>query len=674
MKKTLFTLFLMLILVSTLCISNVFAKEYTKWNLPEGAITRLGKGNITGNIVYSPDGSRIAVASGIGIWLYNAQTGEELALFTEHKSGVFSVAFSLDGETLASAHRDEVVRLWSVSSRELLRSLKGHTSRVLSVVFSPDGETLASGGWDRTILWDVKTGELLHSLKGIPGGGQMRIGDEEFYVTHKDRVRSVAFSPDGETLVSAYYNKIWLWDVQIGEQTRIIDIDDSKEGPRKGGHTLNVVFSPDGETLASGGDDNTVRLLNAETGKQIHTFKGHEDYVSSVVFSPDGETLASGSHDNTIRLWNTKTGTHFRTLIGHEGDVSGVAFSPDGKTLASGSYDNTGRLWNVKTGELVRILEGHEGGVRSAAFSPDGKTLARDTDNTIRLWDVISGSHLRTFTGHESYVSSVAFSPDGTTLASGSYDSTIRLWNTKTGEQDKTIKKSPVVYRQNNWIRGDMYFFSSIVFSPDGETLASAENSMSISFDGLIRLWDVQTGNEIRIPVLDAHEGGVSSIVFSPDGETLASSSYDGTIRLWSMKTGKQIKTIKDNTIEETGDDHSSIVFSPDGETLASAGYYLFRLWDVKTGLVILTLTIPGQKRMPSVNGVIFSPDGNTLASGHNDNTVRLWNVKTGELVRILEGHGDHVLSVVFSPDGQTLASSSGDGTVLLWKILPVTN
>ena len=696
MKRTLFTLFLMLILVSTLCISSLFAKEYTKWNLPEDAITRLGKGNITGDIVYSPDGSRIAVASGIGIWLYDAQTCEELALFTEHKSSVFGVAFSPDGETLASAHLDEVVRLWSVQSRELLRSLKGHTNRVLSVVFSPDGETLASGGWDRTVLWDVKTGELLHSLIGIPGGGQMQIGDEEYYVHYvpsRDGVRSVAFSPDGETLASGYDENIRLWDVQIGEQIRIIDIDDSKESLR-GVHTLSVVFSPDGETLASGSSDNTVRLWNAKTGRQIHTFNGHESYVSSVVFSPDGETLASGSLDNTIRLWNTKTGTHFRTLIGHEGGVNSVAFSPDGKTLVSGSrvalssdgkllvsgsFDNTIRLWNAKTGTHFRTLIGHEDGVASVAFSPDGKRLASDTGNTIRLSDVISGSHLRTLIGHKDGVSSVAFSPDGETLASGSFDNTIRLWNTKTGKQIKTIKDKTI---KDKTFEEILYSFSSVAFSPDGETLASGSH-----YSNTIRLWDVKIGDEIRrldvdngARIISGHKSFIRNVAFSPDGETLASGSFDNTIRLWNTKTGKQIKTIKDKTIkdktfEEILYSFSSVAFSPDGETLASGSHYsnTVRLWDVKTGLAILTLTIPEQKQ-GAVNSVVFSPDGEILASGHSDNTVYLWSVETGELVRTLEGHGNDVRSLAFSPDGRTLASSSDDGTVLLWKILPVTN
>ena len=154
-KKSLFLRF-SLLLVCTLFIQNSVAQDYTRWNLPEGAKMRLGKGEISGNIAYSPDGTRLAVASTIGIWLYDTSTHQEVALLTGHTDRVYSVTFSPDGGTLASGSRDETIRLWDVVAGVHKHTLTGHTYSVSSVTFSPDGRTLASGSEDGTVLlWEI---------------------------------------------------------------------------------------------------------------------------------------------------------------------------------------------------------------------------------------------------------------------------------------------------------------------------------------------------------------------------------------------------------------------------------------------------------------------------------------------------------------------------------------
>ncbi len=322
MKRIVFFSLMLLIVLMFLYVPSTTAENesYTQLGLPEGAKARLGKGRIN-EIAYSPDGTRLAVATSIGVWIYDAQTGEELDLLTGHTG---FVDFSMDGKILASGSWDYTIGLWDAETDEHLRTLEGHTDWVNSVAFSPDGTTIVSGSDDYTLrLWDVATGETLRTLEG-----------------HTDWVGSVSFSPDGNTIASGSWDKtIRLWDAKTGEHLRTLE-----------GHTSgvrSVSFSPDGNTIVSGSEDKTLRLWDAKTGEHLRTLEGHTSGVRSVSFSPDGNTIVSGSEDKTLRLWDAKTGEHLRTLKGHTSWVHSVSFSPDGNTIVSGSEDGTILLWEV---------------------------------------------------------------------------------------------------------------------------------------------------------------------------------------------------------------------------------------------------------------------------------------------------------------------------------------
>ena len=339
---------------------------------------------------------------------------------------------------------------------------------------------------------------------------------------------------------------------------------------------------------------------------------------------------------------------------GHSSNVLSVAFSTDGKTLASGSGDKTIKLWAVESGKELRTLKGHSSDVNSVSFSPDGKTLASGSnDKTIKFWNVETGKELRTLTGHSNSVASVSFSPDGKILASGSGfkavmrslsfgstdDTAIKLWDVETGKEIRTLKgHSASVY--------------SVAFSPDGKTLASG------SGDNTIKLWDVESGKELR--TLKGHSSGlnsisaVNSVSFNADGKTLASGSNDHTIKLWDVESGKELRTLTGHTNVV-----NSVSFSLDGKTLGSGSRdKTIKLWDVETGKELRTLT-PRDNSVWGVYSVSLSSAGKTLASGSDYKTVKLWDVESGKELDAFTAHGTDVNSVSFSSDGQTLASGN---------------
>ncbi|MGF1480718.1 MAG: NB-ARC domain-containing protein [Cyanophyceae cyanobacterium] len=537
------------------------------------------------------------------------------AAFTQTFGSVLTVAFSPDGNLLATGDGKGDVQLWQVASAQPLLTLPGHANWVQSVVFSPDGTLLASGSDDKTIrLWEVPRGQLRQTLRG-----------------HTNSVRAIAFSPNGKLLASGSTDgTLRLWEVASGQLVKMFS------GHRSS--VWSVDYSPNGKLLASGSSDGTVKLWEVKSGRRIRTLQEHTSWVWSVAFSPDGTCLASGSDDNTIKLWSIRSGQALKTLAGHTQAVRSVVFHPDGKTLASGSDDRTIRLWNL-IGQSKSFL-GHSNSVWSVVFHPNGQTLASgSTDQTVRLWETATGQAVRSLQGHTNWVLSVAFSPDGQILASGSDDSTIKLW-------DISDRTSRILSGHTNWVW-------SVAFSPNGHLLASASD------DRTIRLWHVPTGQALS--TLVGHTDWVLSVAFSPNGRRLASASADRTIRLWDS-TGQLQQTLSGHS-----DWVRCVTFSPDGHRLASASTDgTIRLWDADTGRTANIL----QGHRNWVRCVTFSPNGHLLASASTDGTIILWNAHSGQMLQTLRGHTDWVLCVAFSPDGCTLASGSTDRTIKLWNLV----
>ncbi len=292
------------------------------------------------------------------------------------------------------------------------RTLKGHSSWVTSLAFSSDGQRLASGSWDQTVkLWDVSTGEE-HTI-----GSKMQ------------EVQTLAFSRDGRWFaVENASNTVTLWDAATGKEVRTLR-SDRPLSALGANWVYSMTFSPDSRWLASAVDDKTIRLWDVTTGQGVRDFTGLRRPVMYTAFSPDGRWLASGNEDRTIGIWDVSTGEIVRTLKAHKKPIYTVVFSPTGRLLASAGADKSIKLWDFATGREVRTLVGHDNSVTSLAFSPDSRWLASASwDKSVKVWDVDTGRELQTLEGHDRPVYSVAFDPRGRWLASGSEDGTIELW------------------------------------------------------------------------------------------------------------------------------------------------------------------------------------------------------------------------------------------------------
>lgn len=601
---------------------------------------------IVSSVAFSPDGTVVATGDSTGeIRLWQVATGQHLASYQGHKKWVRAVAFSPDGQMLASGSDDQTVRLWDVSTCHCRHTFPAHTNWIWSVAFSPDGQLLASSSDDRTIrLWSLKNYECLHIFQG-----------------HTTQVGSIAFSPNGQQLISGGDQIIRVWDLTTYQCLQTLQ-----------GHTSrirSVAFSPNGQWLASGSEDQTICLWDLEQYRCLHVLEGHTSWVWSVAFSPDGQMLASSSNDQTIRLWDLNSFQCSYSLQGHTNRIYSIAFSPDGERLASGSEDQTIRLWDLKNHQCLHILQGYTNQVCSVAFSSDGQTLASGDEQTIRLWDVKDRQCLQVLQGHTNRIWSVAFAPlpqanrfDKPLLASGSEDQTIRVWDLTTGECLRVLQG------HTSWIW-------SVAFSPDGQLLASG------SEDETVRLWDVHTGQCLTI--LQGHNNWVMAVAFSPNRQILASGGEDTVIRLWDLKTGQCQQVLRGHTNQIW-----SIAFSCDGKQLVSSSEdQTARLWDLETGRCMQVF----QGHTDRICSIALVPQNEANTSGNqllvtssDDQTIRLWNIKTGQCMQVLQGHRNRIWSIAFNPASvmpvvsentarqgtqPTLASASSDETIRLWNV-----
>jgi len=601
-------------------------------------------------VAWAPDGKLIAIASTVGIYIYNSATIEEVS-FIPSSSVITCVAFSPDSKILAAGSRDRTVRLWRVSDEKLLQTLTGDTYmpywvgaegydhaeasalgfiEVTALAFSPDGLTLASGYIGNSVrLWQVSNGKLLQTLDS-----------GSLYETS-----SLAYNPNGNILAMGSSDiGIALWNVS--DATLLRTIKDN---------TWCVAFSPDGKTIVSGGYYG-IDPFRVSDGALLNTL-GNNYEIRSVAFSPDGQTMASIGRGTTAKLWRVSNWTLLRTLGTTSWDIGQIAFSPDGQTLMLGENNQAGNgavsFFRVSDGTILQDLKWFYR-IFSMAFSPDGQTLAiggwTPDGAELVLRRVLDGSiQLRLPIGQQGVaesVNDVAFSPDGRKLAFGgfyyshstsSYEYQIQLLNASDGTLLLTLPTNA----------------DNLNFSRDSQTLAYKSN-------GKIFILNISDGKQIQVLEGQSGKSIVGNIVLSPDGLTVAAGSSNDCVWIWRISDGKLLYTLKwDQVI-------SNIEFSPDGQTLAAVSAHVskIRLWNASDGTPLYTLK--GDQELSKVE---FNPDGKTLAAvSAQGGKIQLWNLSNGTplnsfLVHIGKG-SNYTGNVTYSPDGRVFIAMNSDGVV----------
>lgn len=686
----------MLLLAQIVSLSIGIAQEYTELNLPDEAIARFGKGWIK-SISYSPDGTRLAVASSTGIWIYDADTGTEQILLTGNEHGTNSVVFSPDGDSLASGGYREIL-LWDVATSKILNSFIGHKGWV-RVGFVKDSDTLISFGNRVVILWDIASGRKIREIKIIDSNGIRR-----FFLTLFGREVWSAYlylnkKTDNGIAAIGYKNGIVrLKDATTGKQLREIQ-----------GHkdiVNQLTISPDGKILAVDIYNSPPSLWDIATGKKLKVLSENVSLGGMFTFSRDNKTLIYQTAFDGIELWNVESGKLRATLGNNSNRIGPITFSPDAKQFIGGSADGLIRTWDALTGKELSILTtGHTQGINAIAFSRDGNTLVVGINKTIQLWDTKTHTLISDETQQAEKLIDLTFSADDNIVTSicklrfhikkrddyrkESISGELRLWNASNGEFlsfspiESTKGEAPVLPNQRN-VSGSTQAMSADSILKTTKTSKGVEKILKYQIHGLAKfsqnslmlatplnsslatgndrysiiLWDVPSRQVLFR--LYGHKKEIKAIAFTADGKVLASGSKDGTIRLWDTKTGKQIQELSSGL-------KTTLAFSSDGNSIASVvNNNQIQLWDVSSGQKTSTLN----GKIGECYALTYSPDRKFLASGSHDGTVLLWDVKTGRKLKEFIGHDNWIKAVKFSPDSKTLASGSEDGVIFLWNIL----
>ncbi|MEM6435732.1 MAG: AAA-like domain-containing protein, partial [Cyanobacteria bacterium P01_D01_bin.115] len=561
-------------------------------------------------VAYSPDGNLIATNSSDSIVKLWARDGELLHVF-EDAGDSYGVAFHPQRPLMATANLDGSLQLWNLINKELVQTIQAHTGPAWDVTFGAhrDGaEFLVSGGADQTVkVWELD-GTLRNTLSG-----------------HQSGILRVAVNASKQLILSTGLDniaKVWTIDGQLLS---------TLPAAASGGSLWSGAVDPTGDTIAIGGDDRMVQLWQPD-GTLMKTLAGHTKRVGGIDFSPDGGAIASAGLDRTIWMRGLD-GSPWRVLQ-TAGDMRGINFSgSDAQTLVTIDTGNTAQLRQWESPLLQTIFLDDD--VWDIAIGPEGERLISGDSPIVHVWDR-DRKIVATLNAGQDTLFGFDYSPNGQLIAAVGANGTAQLWS-PTGKLLHDLQGL-----------GDIQAWGTS-FSPDSQRLAA------IAEDGRILVWQTTDGELIH--TLQGNKDLGLRVEFSPDGQQLVASSGSGVLQVFQA----------DGTLLHEIKGHDAAVFglsvSPDGQFFVSASRdATAKLWRWDGTLV---RTFAGHTN--AIFGADFSADGQVLATASADNTVTLWSLE-GAIIKTLYGHGPGFKDVKFSPTGE-LVTVAEDGTLARWNL-----
>lgn len=586
-------------------------------------------------------------------------------------SNAKSAIYSKNGSYIASITqdgRDGCVCVFCVNDRTLMQSFKTPNAGIFCVAFSPDNNYIAAASIRSIFVWRISTGEVYCVLKSQTNNGF---------------INGIAFNPNGNRIVSvSSTGEIEFWKLSSKMLEKKLIAHDAP--------IYSIAFSPDGSKFVTGSRDKSIKMWDAKTGELIRRLIGHTGWVMQVSYNQDGNYILSASDDTTIRIWDSKTGESLKTFLGHRGGIKTAAFSPDGKTIVSASiWDRSIRFWDVETGMLIKTMD-NMNNVQSVEYSPENGRfiLLAFQDKRIKIMDS-SFTKIDCKTLKETHwriIGDVCFSPNCKNIAYA-FGNRIKIINSEHGSlvheleghvkeveslcfskdsnriisssKDCTVRiwdteTGKLLSKFNN---EDGYFDKCVVLCNDGKRFISASG-----WGCIVKIRDIENGKNII--TLKGHNAFVHCVSISSDDKYIVSGSWDQSIIVWDANTGLQIKKL----VGHEGSVYT-VSFSSDGNMIISASSESIRIWNTRTGELLRKI----EGVDSHFNSAYFDPmDNKKIISASTDRTIRIWDVDSGLLMQTIQVHSGSVRNASFCSDGKYIVSASNDGTICICSFTPL--